>query len=29
MEKDIRYRLITGKDDSSFCQRITIYLKKV
>jgi len=28
MEKDIRYRLITGKDDSSFCQRITDLLKE-
>lgn len=23
MEKKLRYRLITGKDDSSFCQRIS------
>jgi len=28
MEKDLRYRLITGKDDSSFCQRITDLLKE-
>ena len=23
MEKKLRYRLITGKDDASFCQRIS------
>lgn len=23
MEKKLRYRLITGKDDSTFCQRIS------
>jgi hypothetical protein len=28
MEKDLIYRLITGKDDSSFCQRITDLLKE-
>ena len=26
MEKKLRYRLITGKDDSSFCQRISSLL---
>jgi len=26
MEKKLRYRLITGKDDASFCQRISALL---
>lgn len=26
MEKKLRYRLITGKDDASFCQRISTLL---
>lgn len=26
MEKQLRYRLITGKDDATFCQRISTLL---
>lgn len=28
MENGVRYRLITGKDDSHFCERITNLLKE-
>ena len=28
MEKQFEYRLITGKDDSTFCERVTKYLEE-
>ncbi len=27
MEKQLKYRLITGKDDSSFCERISNFIE--
>lgn len=28
MDKQLRYRLITGKDDASFCERISRLIKE-